>query len=543
MLRKFLYVLLVGLMAGCGGGGDSGSGTITPPPATGTGTIVGKASDNATGAVISGAAVTDGTVSTTTGADGTYTLASATASNKVITFTKSGYIYGSKIINVVAATTVRADIAMLPIGRSTTITSQAAAQTIPGPAGSPAQVILPVNALVTAAGGTPSGNITANVTPIDPSSNPQIMPGNYTTSAGGTMESFGAVEINFRDAAGSNLNLASGKTATIRIPLAAAATNPAATMPAFWYNSSTGLWVEEGILTLGGTAPNQYYEGTVSHFSYWNADYAYASTCLTGKVLKADGTPQPYAKVEAQGRGYVGTSTVWTASDGTFTIRVKPNSTVIITASTSGGLSQSLVVSTGAAGTTCSPLSANLVLGGTSTSGSAKITLTWGANPSDLDSHLTGPLTATGSNSTTGTRFHVYYGNLGSLTGSSFAALDVDDVTSFGPEVVTINRFVTGTYRYSVHHFSGSSNIFTSPARVELQLNGQTSIYTPPNPGTTAIGDDSVWVVFELVVSSTGTVTVVPKNTYQLNASAGSIQKPDPGSFDEFFLFRNLPKK
>lgn len=545
MFKKILFVLLVGIIAGCGGGGGDAStpaSTTTTTPTTtttATATLVGKVNDNSTGLAVSGVTVTDGTVSATTAADGTYTLAgSSVASDKVIAFTKSGYASGSKVATVIANATTRVDVALLPVAYSTTIASQAAAQTLSVPSSS-GQVVLPINALVTASGSAPTGAITANLTPIDPSSNPQLMPGNYTTSAGGVIESFGAMEVNFKDASGGSLNLASGKTATVRIPVAASSATPPATMPAFYYNSSTGKWVQEGTLTLGGTAPNQYYEGTVTHFSYWNADQVYATTCISGKVVKSDGTtPEANARVEAQGRDYTGTSQTWTAADGTFSLLVKANSTVILTASASTGLSQSEVVTTGAAAAACTALPATqlLVLGST-TAGSAKIRLTWGTNPSDLDSHLTGPVSGSA------TRFHIYYSNQGTLTGSPFAELDVDDTTSFGPEVTTINRFVAGTYRYSVHHYSGSGNIFTSPARVELQLNGETRVFTPPSPGTTVLGTNSVWVVFELVVSSTGAVTINPVNTYSLNVSASAVTKPVSGSFDEYFIYRNMPKK
>ena len=542
MFKKLLFMFLVGVVAGCGGSSSTGGGTTTPPPGSAKGTLVGKVSDNSTGLPLSGVTVTDGTINTTTAADGAYTLAESTAaSGKAITFTKDNYAFGTKVVTLVANATTRADVSLVPVTYSTTITSQATAQTLTVP-GSPGQVQLPVNALVTSSGGAPSGNITANLTPIDPSSNPQIMPGNFTTSAGGMIESFGAIEINFKDASGNNLNLATGKTATIRIPVAASATSPAATMPAFYFNSTTGKWVQEGTLTLGGTAPSQYYEGSVTHFSYWNADMAYDTTCISGKVVDANGTAKANAKVEAQGRDYIGTSEAWTATDGTFSILVKPGSVVIVTASSSNSLSQSEIVVTGTAGTSCTPLPANLTLGST-TSGSAKIKLTWGSNPRDLDSHLTGPITGTGSNATAATRFHVYYSNEGTLTSPPFAELDVDDTSSFGPEVITINRFEAGTYRYSVHHFTGTGSIFTSPARVELQLNGETRVFTPPDPGATVLGDDSVWVVFELLAGSSGSVSVSPVNLYLTNVDDAAVAKTAANAFEEYFLFRNMPRK
>jgi hypothetical protein len=498
----------------CGGGGGGGD----TPAAAGAGKVAGKVSNNATGAGIANAAVTDGTASTTTGADGSFTLDNlAAASGKVLTVSAANFAFTSKITNVTAGNTSRVDVALQPVAASISIASLATATTLTV-ANSPARVNLPANGLVTGAGGAPSMPVTASLTPIDPSSNPQLMPGNFTTSAGTQIESFGAMEVSFKDTSGASLNLASGQTATIRIPVTAAdqLTAPA-TMPAFYYNSTTGQWVQEGTLTLSpaSTAPNRYYEGTVTHFSYWNADQVYNTTCITGKVVNSSGAATAGARVEAQGRDYNGTSTAYTAADGTFTLQVKSNSTVIVTASTSDALSNSEIVSTGAAGSTCTAIFTDLTLGaviGSSGSGSAKIRLTWGTDPSDLDSHLTGP-----DSLTAGTRFHVYFSNRGNLTGNPFAELDVDDTSSFGPEVITIGKFIAGTYRYSVHHFSsfsGTGDFRTSPARVELTLNGSTTIYTPPAPGATVLGPKSVWQVFELVVDASGNVTITPLNTY-----------------------------
>jgi uncharacterized protein YfaP (DUF2135 family) len=532
MKKIFQWVIfalsVVALLSACsGGGGDSGTPSSPPPPPA-TGTVTGKVSDNTTGGAIAGATVTDGTVTATTAADGTYTLPSApAASRKVLTISANNYAFSSKICALTTGSTSRVDVALQPVAAAITVSSLSSPQTLTVP-NSPARVALQANSLVTSSGAAPSMPVTANITPIDPSSNPQLMPGNFTTSAGGAIESYGAMEVSFRASNGASLNLGSGSAAVIRIPVPAAyqSGTPPATMPAFFYNATTGMWVEEGTLTLGGTAPNQYYEGTVLHFSYWNADQIYNTTCITGRVVDSSGNPVANARVGAQGRDYIGTSEAYTASNGTFTVNVKANSTVIVTAITSTSLSNSEVVTTGAAGSACTALTTDLTLGvtGGAGTGTAKVRLTWGTDPSDLDSHLTGP----DASNPSGPRFHVYYSDRGSLTTTPYAELDVDDTTSFGPEVITISRFTTGTYRYSVHHYAGSGTIYTSPARVELTLNGSTTIYAPPNPGSTVLGDDSVWQVFELVVDGSGNVTVNPLNVYLTGVSSSEVTALPP---------------
>ncbi len=77
------------------------------------------------------------------------------------------------------------------------------------------------------------------------------------------------------------------------------------------------------------------------------------------------------------------------------------------------------------------------------TQGVYRIVLTWGAVPSDLDSHLV----CTGNDN-----YHVYFANKDSSDGN--ASLDLDDVTSYGPETITVKIGEGNSYVYAVHNFS-----------------------------------------------------------------------------------------
>jgi hypothetical protein len=117
---------------------------------------------------------------------------------------------------------------------------------------------------------------------------------------------------------------------------------------------------------------------------------------------------------------------------------------------------------------------------------------------------------------------------------------------NLGPEVTTSREFYPGVYRFSVHHFSGSGTILSSPARVELTLNGETQIFTPPDPGATVIGPDSVWQVFEISVGSNGSTTVTTLNNYMMDIGSYSISSVtgsivQPG--EDTLIFSNLPPK
>ena len=176
--------------------------------------------------------------------------------------------------------------------------------------------------------------------------------------------------------------------------------------------------------------------------------------------------------------------------------------------------------------------------------GQFRTILTWGENPRDLDSHMTGP-------AADGGRWHVFYGE--PTTGNQ-CALDVDDVDSLGPETVTCPPTDTtgalqpGVYRYSVHHYAGSENIGNSGANVRLEFGGgQTYNFTPP--AATYVGEDDVWTVFELTVHADGTSSVAPVNAVMGGISAGSVTSQRPivpgtgfGQTESPITFRNLVK-
>lgn len=84
--------------------------------------------------------------------------------------------------------------------------------------------------------------------------------------------------------------------------------------------------------------------------------------------------------------------------------------------------------------------------------GQMRIILNWGRVPSDLDSHLTGDSTSTPGSP----RYHANYFNrvVQLANGDTVAYLDHDDVTSYGPETITIFRFFPGTLRYKIHDYS-----------------------------------------------------------------------------------------
>ncbi len=111
-----------------------------------------------------------------------------------------------------------------------------------------------------------------------------------------------------------------------------------------------------------------------------------------------------------------------------------------------------------------------------------RVVLTWGKNPPDLDSHLAYP----GNN--------IYFDSKVGVQ----ANLDVDNMTGFGPETITINQKQAGKkYLYAVHnYYSGispdSNTLGNSGATVNVYI-GQTLVRTyhatPQSVG-------NIWLVF-----------------------------------------------
>lgn len=158
-----------------------------------------------------------------------------------------------------------------------------------------------------------------------------------------------------------------------------------------------------------------------------------------------------------------------------------------------------------------------------------RIVLDWGASPSDLDSHLTGPIPYSND------RFHVFYAQSQfNYNNTIYAALDYDVVNSYGPETISIYEQTAGMYRYSVHdytnrHSNNSLALSNSSARVRVYKGSNLldTFHVPSNVGGT------LWTVFEMDGDQ-----IVPVNNMSYESNPGSITKSTDAG-----LLRNLPQK
>jgi hypothetical protein len=484
---------LTAALAACGGGGGTTSALVAPPvtnPST-TGSVTGSVLDAKTGVPVNGAQIRSGTLSATSGSQGEFTLSNLSPAERVLLqISAANYAEHIQVVKVVANTNTRVSTQLVPTGATASV-DIGTGGTVSVPS-SPGQATLPGNAV----GG--SGTVTVNVTPINSSLNPGFLPGDFTSSTGGTpLESFGAVTVGVTNGSGSAVPVTAGQFITIRIPASTRSGALLATLPLFYLDPATGRWREEGTATLGGTAPDQYYEAQVPYAGTWSVNAPYEAVNVTGCVVDQLGARVAGAKVSTDGIDYTGITSADSDASGNFSVPMKKSARAVVTARLAGKTSNSMAVGPSttdfAADTSCFVL--------TDQAQSIAIKLTWGENPVDVDAHLLMP-----------SGDHIYFQSPGSLVNAPWANIDVDDRSSFGPEIVTVRKLMVGTYVYAVNNFSGTftPGLIASPTRVELDVSGVASAYTPP----IGEGASTWWEVLSFTVDAQCRVSVTPLNRW-----------------------------
>jgi hypothetical protein len=265
----------------------------TPAAAKITTTLSGRIID-ASGQPVSGALVECSGSTTTTDIMGLFLFKDVQVNKKrcSLKFTKSGFLtqYYSCIPSAGTVTYIKG--MMITKDGSYTV-SATAGGTVTLTSG--ASVAFPANAFSKADGSAYSGTVTVNVTYLDPDDSlfRAKTPGRdlYALDAQGTekvLVSFGMMNVELFTASNEKLQLTTGKSATLTMPVATSqqATAPAS-MPLWYFDETAGLWREQGTATKTGSQ----YVGTVSHFSWWNCDQSSGIAFINGVVGSCDSTP------------------------------------------------------------------------------------------------------------------------------------------------------------------------------------------------------------------------------------------------------------
>jgi hypothetical protein len=188
-----------------------------------------------------------------------------------------------------------------------------------------------------------------------------------------------------------------------------------------------------------------------------------------------------------------------------------PSEHVLVTASASGYQPFSMVLSIGPDESVQQDL---VLVPSAQYANQYRFVLTWGEHPQDLDSHMWVPL---GDES----YYHIVFYDKGTLAGPPYAELDVDDVTSFGPETITLLPNYDGLYTYAVYEWTGDGTLATSSAVVQIYAgNNLTHVLNVP---TGACGENWWWYVGQLN-ATTGEFTLV--NTLQAEPPLPEFRPP-----------------
>ncbi len=271
-----------------GTGGSTGT-VVTPTPVQGT--VTGKVVDNNNNAV-AGATVKAGTNTTTTDNRGLFRFNNIQLDkySAVVTVEKSGFFKGYRVFSASPNNTNFVKLKLVPktlIGSVDAV----AGGSVNLPDNS--KITLPASGVVVRSNNQSySGSVKVYASVIDPTSADisQIVPGSFQgTDADNnrvTLKSYGMLAVELEGNSGEQLQIATGKTAKLRfiIPSSLRSTAPA-TIPLWSVDETSGLWKQEGSATKG----TDYYEGDVSHFSFWNCDVSSQTVFLEMTIVTAEG--------------------------------------------------------------------------------------------------------------------------------------------------------------------------------------------------------------------------------------------------------------
>ena len=273
-----------------GTGGSAGTGTVVNPTPV-QGTVTGKVVDNNNNAV-AGASVKAGNNTTTTDSRGLFRFNNIQLDkySAVVTVEKTGFFKGYRVFSASANNTNFVKLKLVPkslIGNIDAVTGGSVS--LPDNS----KITLPASGVVVRSNNQSySGSVKVYAAVIDPTSADiaQIVPGSFQGTDANNyrviLTSFGMLAVELEGNSGEQLQIATGKTAKLRftIPSSLRSTAPA-TIPLWSVDETTGLWKQEGNATKGA----DYYEGDVSHFSFWNCDVSSQTVFLEMTIVTAEG--------------------------------------------------------------------------------------------------------------------------------------------------------------------------------------------------------------------------------------------------------------
>lgn len=330
-LRFFLYSLLLILaITGCQKDPFRGDPPTDPLEEKVTASVQGRVTDE-NNKPVGNAAVKAGSSTTTTDLNGVFRFTNIQLSKNAgfVLVEKNGYLKGSRTIFTNAGVVNFVEIQLIPkvtrgsfaAGTATTIAIQ-----------NGSSVSFPANGVINTTTNTIyTGTVNVIGAWLDPT-DPEllsIMPGNLTgltvSNEQQLLKTFGMIAVELEGAGGEKLNLATGKIATITMPIPASLQGSApATIPLWYFDETKGIWIEEGSAARQGNN----YVGTVSHFTFWNCDVPNTYINLKLTLKNSGGQPLPNYRVNLFSTQLNQNADGYTDSSGMVTGAVPPNVTL-----------------------------------------------------------------------------------------------------------------------------------------------------------------------------------------------------------------------
>ncbi len=283
---------------------------------------------------INNVAITDATVSfgnetTTTDANGIFKFdnVSVPENRAFVTVEKTGYFHGSRTFFAYA--NQRSNVKISLLEKTIQGTVDASGGTVTTPEG--VKLVFPANAVADASGNPYTGTVQVAAQYLDPTADNilSIMPGDLrgitTDNVEEGLTSYGMVAVELLGSAGETLNVASGKTVQLTMPVGSTQNSSAlAEIPLWYFDETNGVWKEEGKATLQGNE----YVGEVSHFTYWNCDINWDLIYLDGSVLlEGVSLEGAYVCLSFDNNGWESNACDITNSAGVFSGQVPTNTT------------------------------------------------------------------------------------------------------------------------------------------------------------------------------------------------------------------------
>jgi hypothetical protein len=263
-----------------------------------------------------------------TAADGHFSFAVTSSSESMVMLIKKvGYATNAKDVPLKSGATTNFAIKLFADQVSKTFDA-AAGSTLSMANG--ASAVIPARGLQTSAGVIYTGTVTAGASYFGPDTLDGVLafPAPYVGTDAGVQAPLitaGVIEVKLTDAAGNLLQLKAGSPATLTYP-ATSVSAGAASIPMWYYDETSKMWLREGVATLQS---NGMYQASVSHFTPWNIDFPVPTATIKGCFQDALGRPISAAGLmRLRGTGWdrilFGTAP---NADGNFTINWVPSGT------------------------------------------------------------------------------------------------------------------------------------------------------------------------------------------------------------------------